>query len=249
MSAPRLSARSRDRRRAFSAAGPLVKVDPGIWESIPTRELRRRVGCAGVAVAFAGYFPQQPGASEAPVPVHRLHGHRKHGGNLFRSQISEEFHLGDLRFTGVNIGQLRKGLIHNQGVEIHFGGAGEFRGNGSLRGMRISSPEIDENSAHHPRGHGAEMRSIIPGHAPQTDESQIGLVDERSGLQNVPGTFLAEVTVRNPSKLRIDKFHDAIECVVITGHPVVEKTGDLSGRIAQFFFLRQNCSNKNFRER
>ena len=52
--------------------------------------------------------------------------------------------------------------------------------------IRPGAREIDQDASHQPRGHGEEMRAVLPVDAAAFDETQIDLVDERGRLEAVP---------------------------------------------------------------
>ena len=64
------------------------------------------------------------------------------------------------------------------------------------------------------------------------DESQVGLVDERRGLQRVPGPLAAQVAVRQEVELPLDQRHEPLERGAITLRPGKEKTRHVVSGVA-----------------
>jgi hypothetical protein len=55
------------------------------------------------------------------------------------------------------------------------------------------------------------MRAVLPLHLPDIDELEIGLVDERSGLQGMPDPLVAHLAPGDAAKLRVDQRNELLE--------------------------------------
>ena len=78
---------------------------------------------------------------------------------------------------------------------------------------------VDQNPSHHPRAYRKEMRPIGPIELPAGYQAQVRLVDERGGLQGVPGTLMPHVAARHPVQLLVDERRQAIEGRRISASP------------------------------
>ena len=75
----------------------------------------------------------------------------------------------------------------------------------------LGARHIHEHAPHHLRGHREKVRPVLPPHLRRIHQSQIGLVNQRGGLQAVAGPLAAHIAVREAAQLRIDQWDQAIE--------------------------------------
>jgi hypothetical protein len=64
--------------------------------------------------------------------------------------------------------------------------------------------EVDQDPPHQPRGHGEEMRTVLPADASAFDEAQIDFVDERGRLEAVPEVLSRHLATSDPMQLVVD---------------------------------------------
>jgi hypothetical protein len=91
---------------------------------------------------------------------------------------------------------------------------------------------VNENAAHQRRGHGEEMRAILPLHAIELDDPQVGFVDERGRLQGVAGPFALQIAMRDPAQLVVDERDDFVSRGAVLAAPTPRAAGKYSGRRA-----------------
>jgi hypothetical protein len=70
------------------------------------------------------------------------------------------------------------------------------------------------------------MCAIGPDHVFLIDETNIRLVDQRSGLKRVAGAFTAHVTAGEPVQFVVDEWIQLIERRLIPLAPLGEQLGD-----------------------
>ena len=88
---------------------------------------------------------------------------------------------------------------------------------------------IDQDPAHDPRCDAKEMRSILPIRAALVDETDVGLVHERGGLQGVVRPLVAKLACGDAAKLRIDEREQLIEGSPVAATPIAQQRGDVAG--------------------
>jgi hypothetical protein len=89
---------------------------------------------------------------------------------------------------------------------------------------------VDQNPAHHLRGHPKEMRSILPVDLPLVHQTQIYLVHQRGRLEGVADSLSGQLARRDTAKLRIDSRQQLSQCVAVAATPVSEERGHVGGR-------------------
>ena len=55
------------------------------------------------------------------------------------------------------------------------------------------------------------MCAVLPPHLPDIDELEVGLVDQRGGLQGVSDALMAHLTPRDATKFRMHHRNEALE--------------------------------------
>ena len=71
---------------------------------------------------------------------------------------------------------------------------------------------------------------ILPPDPLHIDETHVGLVHERRGLQAVTGALPRHATPRNPTQLVVHKRHELVERRLIALAPCQQQPGDLDRR-------------------
>jgi hypothetical protein len=85
---------------------------------------------------------------------------------------------------------------------------------------------IDEDAAHHLRGHGEEVRAVVPRGAALVDEAEIELVHQRRRLQGVAGALGVQVPLRDRAQRIVDEAEELVACFLAPFIPLTEKLGD-----------------------
>ena len=114
-------------------------------------------------------------------------------------KAGKEAELGHLRRFGIFAGQDRQRLVEvEDGVRI---GLGDRLGLREVQALRsppcfiglLAAGVVDEDAAHGLGGGGEEMAAAVPVRAPvAADQPQVGFVDQRRGLQRLPGLLLGQ---------------------------------------------------------
>jgi hypothetical protein len=86
---------------------------------------------------------------------------------------------------------------------------------------------VNENAAHHPRGHGEEVRAVMPCHGLAVDQADIGLVDESRRLEAVPHTLARHAGSRDAMELVVDERNQLLEGALVALSPSEQQSGDL----------------------
>ena len=154
-------------------------------------------------------------------------------GGLFQAQSPEEPHLDHLALSLVVFRELRQRVVEGNQVAARLVGDWQvvnechsYRAAAALlRPLRAS--EVDEDPPHQPRGHGEEMRTVLPADASAFDEAQIDFVDERGRLQAVPEVLSRHLATSDPMQLVVDDRDQPVECRVIALSPCDEESRDV----------------------
>ena len=72
------------------------------------------------------------------------------------------------------------------------------------------------------------MRAVLPLHLPDIDELEVGLVDERGGLQGVSDALVAHLAPGDPAKLGVNRRNELLESHFVPVPPREEQFGHLS---------------------
>jgi len=83
---------------------------------------------------------------------------------------------------------------------------------------------VDEDAAHQLRGQTDEVRAVLPGQIPLTEQLQKGLVHEGGGLKRVVGPLMAEVPDGESSQLAVDERHEAFAGAGVAFAPCRQQT-------------------------
>src|SRR5690606_34823027 len=120
---------------------------------------------------------------------------------------------------------LERLLQRKQALEIHITRQVLPRDRGvlpfaaPLRGPPPASM-IDEDLAHRTGGDRQEMRAVAWLTARTLEKLQIGLMDQRRGVQRMPRLFTTQLPLRDPPELRVDEREQLIEGIAIAvAHP------------------------------
>ena len=81
---------------------------------------------------------------------------------------------------------------------------------------------VDQDSAHHPRGHPKKMCSIVQIDLALVDKPQVHLMNQRRGLQGVIGPLAPKLTRGHAAELRIDEWQQLIERAIVASTPLTQ---------------------------
>ena len=84
-------------------------------------------------------------------------------------------------------------------------------------------------TAHYSRGHGQEVRAVVPRHCFAVNQADIGLVDERGRLQTVPCSLARHATSRNAMEFLVDERDQLLERTLVALSPSQQQSGDRLG--------------------
>ena len=93
------------------------------------------------------------------------------------------------------------------------------------------SRDVHEHPAHLSRRHRQEVLAVLPLHALRVDQPEIGLVDERRGLQAVPGALAGQAVTRDAMELGVHGLHELLERSAVAAAPCLEQLGDVDGTL------------------
>jgi hypothetical protein len=99
----------------------------------------------------------------------------------------------------------------------------------ALRGG-VLARVVDEDLAHQLRGDAEKVGAALPARPALVDQTQVSLIDERRGLQRVPGPLAAQVAVRQLMQLTLDERQQTVEGIGVACGPGGEQVGHLAGR-------------------
>ncbi len=88
---------------------------------------------------------------------------------------------------------------------------------------------VDEDAPHHLRRDGKEVRAVLPRRALLIDEPQVGLVDQRGGLQRVAIALAPQPGRRALMQLPVDGRHQLVTGRDVAAGPRMEKPGHVAG--------------------
>ena len=154
-------------------------------------------------------------------------------GGFFQAQSPEEPHLNHLALSLVVFREFLQRIVEGNQVAARFVGERQVVNEchphraaaALLRPFRAR--EVDEDPPHQPRGHGEEMRTVLPADASAFDKAQIDFVDERGRLEAVPGVLSRHLATSDPMQLVVDDRDQPVECRVIALSPCDEEFRDI----------------------
>jgi hypothetical protein len=73
------------------------------------------------------------------------------------------------------------------------------------------------------------MRAILPAQLAAIVQTQVGFVNQRTGLQNVAGAFTSHVAMSHMAQLVIDEGGEFFQSPFVTRTPSPEQFGDFLG--------------------
>ncbi len=168
-------------------------------------------------MAFAK-LPPQPGTHHGPFALGRPLRQSQYSSRFDNAQAPKESQFHQLSLPGVDLCQLRQGLVHGQDIVVGLKGghkvvlqqqavllAAAF---GSTTPPRV----IDKYSAHSLGRQGKEVRTPLPIDSRLIHEFQVHLVHQGRRLKRNPFRLLAEKPAGQVSQLLINGCKQAIDC-------------------------------------
>ena len=86
---------------------------------------------------------------------------------------------------------------------------------------------VHEDTPHQPRRHREKVRAVLPVHLLDIDEPQVGLVDERRGLQAMAAPFTAHASPGDLLQLPLHERNHPAEGRLVAVSPREQQLGDL----------------------
>jgi hypothetical protein len=136
--------------------------------------------------------------------------------------------LDDRRLAGVELGEPFQHVVQIE--DVHRGPRDDSRDVLELDLHRAAAPllappaarVIDQDPPHGARGHRHEVRLVLPRDV-GVDQTEVGLVHERAGLQRVIGAFRFESPAGDPRQLVVDERKQAVEGRCLAAPPGMEQ--------------------------
>jgi len=154
-------------------------------------------------------------------------------GGFFQAQSPEEPQLDHLALSLVVFREFLQRIVEGNQVATRIVGDRQVvnqchphRAAAALL-RAFGAREVDEDPPHQTRGHGEEMRPVLPADASAFDEAQIDFVDERGRLEAVPGVLSRHLATSDPMQLVVDDRDQPVECRVIALSPCDEESRDV----------------------
>jgi hypothetical protein len=205
---------------------------------------RRRLGTAPWFVAglrlsrvqVETELTTQPGFRDAPFSLGGRWRYVKNARGFFDRQTAEGAQFHDSGQRSIELGQLLEGQVESQD-RYPVGRRCVARLLNRHRGYTVTALSgvmptgvIDQYAVHHFRGCAKEVSAGLPVDVPLFNHSQVSLVNQRGRLQCMACTFASQLTARDLSQLRIDKWQQLTEGGGIAAAPVTEKRCDAGSR-------------------
>ena len=83
--------------------------------------------------------------------------------------------------------------------------------------------ELHQDPPHRPRGHGEEVRAVLPLDSVHIDQTDVGFVDECRGLERVVGALASHVAPGQCVELLVDERNELVEGRFLTLAPREEQ--------------------------
>ena len=90
---------------------------------------------------------------------------------------------------------------------------------------------VDEDPAHQSGGDRKKMRAVLPVDAALVDELEVGLVDERRGLECAVPALTSPMTGGNDVQFVVHERYETVERLAAAPLPVAQELSDFCGRV------------------
>ena len=148
-------------------------------------------------------------------------------------QPSERTQLHDLRKLAIELFQPTERIVHRENgnlthgldlprlVDLHMLDA-------VATFVRMTPPGVvDEDPADDLRRNAEEVRPVPPIDLPLIYQPQVGLMNQRRGLERVSGAFMTQLPSSDATQLRIDQWQQPVEGLSIAPTPIIEQRRDV----------------------
>ena len=82
---------------------------------------------------------------------------------------------------------------------------------------------IYQDAAHHTRRHGEKVRAVLPIEAVYIDQTKVGIVHQRGGLNGMIGPFATQAAVGDLPQLRVGSLDQTAQSVFVSASPCAEE--------------------------
>ena len=191
------------------------------------------IGSSSKAWIATRLIARKGGAGEAPLALDCRRRERQRFRDFLRGQPPEELQLDHLALARVQGGQTVQRLVQRERVDL---GAPEDlarqRERHPLRfaaalGSRAVARMVGQDAPHHHCRQAHELRAVPPIDALLVDEPEVGLVDERGGLERVVRAFAPHVCAGEPAQLGVDEGKELLVGGPVALAPVDEEPRDV----------------------
>src|SRR5262245_25577595 len=182
---------------------------------------------------MAAHLALQPRLREPPVAPHRRRRHLQHRRGLFDAQPAEEAQIDDAALPLVELRQRFERIVEGNEIERRLVGHGEAFVEGDAHGVTAAllvatgAGVIHEDASHDAGRDGEKMRAVVPRDRLAVYEAEIGLVDERGGLEAVARPLAGHAAPRDVSELLVDERNQLRKGSFVALPPGEEQASDM----------------------
>ena len=220
-------------RRASSAFREQQNAEWGRPHRRVAARARHRRAVRGL-VGLTREFLAQPRSREPPPSLDRALGAVDHSGDLVVLQAPEAAQLGHLGSVRVQVTEALERVVEGQGVEVTVPYLGDLVGQqhtpllaSTALGRLVGARVVDQNLAHGARGHPLEVPARLPVGA-RAEQLEVGLVNQRGGLQGVAPGLVAHQAVRHVVEPGVDELEGLLPGALFTLGDPVEDQGQVA---------------------
>jgi len=146
-----------------------------------------------------------------PVAFDRPFRNAERFGDLPLGQPGEVAHFDDLHQTRVDLAQVLQGVVNAHDIRViaadRFGDVSVERQRRLASAAPLCEPgtgEVDDDRAHHSRRISEKMGSVRDSDLPRVGKPQIGLVHQRSGIQERERLMRTELRAGQPAQFVVE---------------------------------------------
>ena len=179
-------------------------------------------------------FRQEPGLGEAPGPLDRALRYVEQFGNLAVFQPDKEAEFYYFSFRRVLRGEPVQRLVDMEQLSrVVLAGEIDFVERNTLAAAAMAKLEfapgiINENAAHAFSRGAEEMRAVLPGLVWRAHQAQPRLMNQRGGLQCVPGGLTCHAMRRQLSQLFVNERQQFLSSLGVALVNAVENLCDVA---------------------
>lgn len=170
-------------------------------------------------------FPEQPGLRETPIAHDRIGRDLQDGRGFLNAQPPEKPQLDDAALPDIYLFQRLQCIVEGDEVSTRLVTDDERfveRHSGCAATpllIATGAGVIHEDSPHQPRGDSQKVRAVLPVHMFDVNQFDVGLVDERRGLQAVTRALIPHTTAGDLMKLTLNERDEAVQGGLVTLPP------------------------------